>query len=104
MIPEAITTRAAALLPRRLREEGAYRLTAAFLRLANGYNPRYPADPVTPQECWPATTLAWDLAATSPVCLRQAAHRLSERVGLGSANRDVLHFLMHIAAISIFTP
>ena len=104
MIPSSITTRAAALLPRRLREERAYMLTAAFLRLAEGWDPKFPADPVTPADCWPATVLAWDLAATSPMCLRRSAHRLSTRVGLGPPGRDVLQYLMHITALAMTTP
>ena len=104
MIPSAITSRAAGLLPRPHREERAYQLTAAFLRLANGWNPKFPAGPVTPAECRPAAVLAWDLAATSPVCLRKSVHRLSTRVGLGPPGRDVLHFLMHIAALAVATP
>ena len=104
MIPATITARAATLLPRRLREERPYRLTATFLQLSNGYNPRFPPDPVSPADCWPATVLAWDLANTSPVCLREAAHRYSTQVGLGSDSRDVLRLLMFFTAVSIFTP
>ena len=104
MIPADITTKAATLLPRHYRDERPYRLTAAFLRLSNGPCLGFPPPPISPADCWPATVLAWDLANASAFCLREAAHRYSTQVGLGATSRDILHLLLFITAVSIFTP
>ena len=86
-IPAHLTARAAQLLPRRFRQDRVYLLTSSFLLTAAGFCPRTADESnyagrglILPADCWPATALAWDLASTSPVTLREAAHRLSTRV------------------------